>query len=167
MHPGVRQLGPGSCPVCGMSLEPLALSSGTESNTELMNMRRRFWASAALAVPLMVNSMAEMFGYELLKASVASGIQLALATPVVMWGGWPFLARAWRSVRTRQRNMFTLIGLGVLVAYLYSLVGVFAPDVFPATFRDAKGQVGLYFEASAMIITLVLLGQWLELRARN
>ena len=108
-----------------------------------------------------------MFGYELLKASVASGVQLALATPVVMWGGWPFLARAWRSVRTRQRNMFTLIGLGVLVAYLYSLVGVFAPDVFPATFRDAKGQVGLYFEASAMIITLVLLGQWLELRARN
>ena len=169
MHPQIRQVGPGNCPICGMALEPVAPSADSEPNPELVGMRRRFWASAVLTLPLFVYTMLEMVGSVSMErgTQLLSWTQLLLATPVVLWGGWPFLERGWRSVVTVKLNMFTLIGLGVAVAYLYSLVAVAAPGLFPPTFRDAHGQVGLYFEAAAVIVTLVLLGQWLELRARN
>ena len=169
MHPQIRQIGPGHCPICGMALEPVVPSTGTEPNSELLGMRRRFWVSAALTLPLLAYSMLEMARTVSMGSNTRflSWAQLLLATPVVLWGGWPFLERGWRSVVTRNLNMFTLIGLGIAVAYLYSLVAVATPELFPPAFRDANGQVGLYFEAAAVIVTLVLLGQWLELRARN
>ena len=169
MHPQIRQVGPGPCPICGMALEPVAPSADTETNPELLDMRRRFWVSAALSLPLLAYTMLEMVHTVSMEwnTRLLSWSQLLLATPVVLWGGWPFLERGWRSVVTRNLNMFTLIGLGVAVAYIYSLTAVVAPQLFPPTFRDAHGQVGLYFEAAAVIVTLVLLGQWLELRARN
>lgn len=169
MHPEIRQTGPGSCPLCGMALEPLGPVPEIESNPELLDMRRRFWVSAALTLPLLVYAMLEMAGAPQWGWSpVALGwAQLAIASPVIAWGGWPFLERGWRSLRTRRLNMFTLIGLGVTVAYGYSVVAVLAPGVFPPAFRDAHGRVELYFEAAAAIVTLVLLGQWLELRARS
>ena len=169
MHPEIRQVGPGVCPLCGMTLEPVAPSTNTEPNPELLDMRRRFSVSAVLTFPLLGYAMLEMVGALSMEpnTSLLSWAQLLLATPVVLWGGWPFLERGWRSVVTRSLNMFTLIGLGVAVAYLYSLVAVVTPQLFPTTFRNAHGQVGLYFEAAAVIVTLVLLGQWLELRARN
>jgi Cu+-exporting ATPase len=168
MHPQIRQLGPGTCPICGMALEPVRATGGAEENPELVSMRRRFWVSAALTLPLLAYAMTEMA----LRAAWASPRamswgQLVLATPVVLWGGWPFLKRGAVSIVTRQLNMFTLIGLGVTAAYVYSLVAVVAPQVFPANFGDAHGEVSLYFEAAAAIVTLVLLGQWLELRARS
>ena len=169
MHPEIRQPGPGSCPVCGMALESVAPMADAGPNPELLDMRRRFWVSAVLTLPLLAYAMLEMIGA--IPMQLAAGwltwAQLVLASLVIVWGGWPFLVRAWQSLRTRNLNMFTLIGLGVTVAYLYSLVAVVAPRLFPPTFRDAHGQVGLYFEAAAVIVTFVLLGQWLELRARS
>ena len=169
MHPQIRQIGPGNCPICGMTLEPVTPVVDNEPDPELLDMRRRFWVSAALTLPLLTYAMLEMVGTLSMgwNATVLVWAQLALATPVVLWGGWPFLERGWRSVVTLKLNMFTLIGLGVTVAYLYSVVAVLLPQLFPATFHDAHGQVGLYFEAAAVIVTLVLLGQWMELRARN
>jgi Cu+-exporting ATPase len=163
MHPQIRQIGPGSCPICGMALEPEAGGSGEDH--ELAAMTRRFWISLALALPVFV---IEMGGHlQLWHPSTLTNVaQFALATPVVLWGGWPFFTRGARSLRTRNLNMFTLIAMGTGVAYLYSVVAMTMPDAFPAAFRDAHGGIALYFEAAAVITVLVLLGQVLELRAR-
>ncbi|MCZ6602529.1 MAG: heavy metal translocating P-type ATPase [Planctomycetota bacterium] len=162
MHPEVRQDSFGSCPLCGMALEPSSPAGGEERNPELGLMTRRFWMSLVLTIPLIGVAMGADAGGRL-----GSTAQLLLATPVVLWGGWPFLARGWRSVRTLKLNMFTLIGLGVFVAYSYSFVAAIAPGVFPAEARGEGGGVTLYFEAAAAIVTLVLLGQVLELKARR
>jgi Cu+-exporting ATPase len=173
MHPEVVQDAPGSCPKCGMALEPKSpLPTGEEeANPELKEMQRRFWASTALTAPLVLLVMAHMLPgihlESLLGPEWQRGLELALATPVVLWGGWPFFRRFWASLVHRSLNMFTLIGLGVGVAYLYSLVATVAPGLFPDSFRDLHGRVGVYFEAAAVIVTLVLLGQVLELRARS
>jgi Cu+-exporting ATPase len=172
MHPEVIRDGPGSCPICGMALEPKTVVSEVEpENPELADMTRRFRVSAALSVPLVLIAMAHLVpGHRLeqvMPHRVRAFVELALATPVVLWGGWPFFVRAWYSFVHRSLNMFTLIGLGVGVAYVYSVVAVLFPGVFPPSFRGADGQVGLYFEAAAVIVTLVLLGQVLELRARS
>jgi len=171
MHPEVRQLGPGSCPLCGMALEPLiGGGEGEEDSHEAQDMTRRFWIAAALTLPLVVVSMGHMLPWQPLAQlfSMPSRplIELALATPVCLWAAWPFHVRAVRSVINRSLNMFTLIGLGVSVAYLYSLVAALFPDAFPASFRE-HGEVAVYFEAAAMIVTLILLGQVIELRARS
>jgi P-type Cu+ transporter len=170
MHPEVVQDGPGSCPICGMALEPRSAGSGAE-NPELRDMSRRFWISALLSLPLLLIGMAELLPGDPLAAVLSmqsrAWMMLALATPVCLWGAWPFYVRAVRSVVNRSLNMFTLIGLGVSVAFGYSVVATLAPGVFPASFRDAHGQVGVYFEAAAVIVTLILLGQVLELRARG
>jgi len=167
MHPEIRRNGPGQCPICGMALEPLEPTLEEGPNPELIDMSRRFWVSVALSVPLLVLTMgAELFGWELLPMRLATWAQLALATPVVLWGGWPFFDRFWASLKTRNLNMFTLIGLGVGAAYGYSLVATVAPELFPASLRTMGGHVPVYFEAAAVITTLVLLGQVLELRAR-
>ena len=172
MHPQVRQTGPGSCPICGMALEPETIVAEEERNPELEDMTRRFWVSTALTIPLVILAMARhvpaahnILGHTLI--TWAPWIELALATPVVLWGGWPFFVRAVDSVKYRSLNMFTLIGLGVAVAYLYSLVATLIPRIFPPSFRDASGHVGVYFEAAAAIVALVLLGQVMELRARS
>ena len=168
MHPEIRSNGPGTCPICGMALEPLEPSLEEEANPELIDMSRRFWFSAALSLPLVILAMgSELFGWHLLPMRVSVWVQLALATPVVLWGGWPFFERLWASLKTRNLNMFTLIGLGVGVAYAYSLVATLAPQLFPETLRTMGGLVPVYFEAAAVITTLVLLGQVLELRARS
>ncbi|RIX27440.1 heavy metal translocating P-type ATPase [Sphingomonas edaphi] len=168
MHPQIRRNGPGSCPICGMALEPLEPSLEEGQNPELIDMNRRFWVSAVLAAPLVVLTFgAELFGWEPIPMAQSTWIQLLLATPVVLWGGWPFFERMWASLKTRNLNMFTLIGLGVGVAYAYSLVGALTPDLFPASLRTMGGLVPVYFEAAAVITTLVLLGQVLELRARS
>jgi Cu+-exporting ATPase len=171
MHPQIRQVGPGSCPICGMALEPEVVSLGDGPDPELIDMTRRFWWSALLTAPLFVYAMGEMvpaLGFErIVPPAWAQWLQLVLATPVVLWGGWPFFVRAWQSIRTRHLNMFTLIGLGVGIAYGFSLVATLAPGVFPAEFRDHAGRVSIYFEAAAVITTLVLLGQVLELKARG
>jgi Cu+-exporting ATPase len=171
MHPEVRQWGPGSCPKCGMALEPLAITAEEEANPELDDMTRRFRVSVILTIPTVVLAMSELLPgrmFESLAHSRALGwIQLALATPVVLWGGWPFFVRGWQSLVNRSLNMFTLIALGVGVAYGFSVVAVAAPSIFPPPFRMAHGQIGVYFEAAAVIVTLVLLGQVLELRARS
>ncbi|HZX23190.1 MAG TPA: copper-translocating P-type ATPase [Woeseiaceae bacterium] len=171
MDPQVRQTEPGSCPICGMALEPEGVVTGEEDHSELRDMTRRFWVSAAFTLPLFVYAMGEMLPgqpfHDLVPARLSQWLQLALATPVVLWGGWPFLVRGVQSVRTMNLNMFTLIGLGVSVAYGFSLVATIAPQLFPASFRDASGRVGVYYEAAAVITTLVLLGQVLELRARR
>ena len=164
MHPEIRQVGPGACPICGMALEPEA--GGADDGGELAGMTRRFWVSAALTLPLLVLEMGEHFGFAPLPHGASEIVQLVLATPVVLWGGWPFFVRGARSLITRQLNMFTLIAMGTGVAYVYSLVAALAPGLFPAAFRDAHGGIALYFEAAAMITVLVLLGQVLELRAR-
>jgi Cu+-exporting ATPase len=165
MHPEVRQIGPGSCPICGMALEPEA--GGTDDGGELRDMSRRFWIAAVLTAPLVALDMtAHLFGHALLPHNIAIGIELALATPVVLWGGWPFFRRGAQSLTTRNLNMFTLIAMSTSVAYCYSVVAALAPQWFPAAFRDAQGAVALYFEAAAVITVLVLLGQVLELRAR-
>ncbi|HEY3174464.1 MAG TPA: heavy metal translocating P-type ATPase [Candidatus Polarisedimenticolia bacterium] len=159
MHPEVRQAGPGSCPLCGMALEPLAVSLDVEGkpDPELADMTRRFWIALAGAAPVMALGMLEM----------APRVQLILSTPVVLWCGWPLLQRAWMSLARRSLNMFTLIGMGIGAAYLYSAAATLAPDLFPGTFRDHSGGVPVYFEAAAVITALVLLGQVLELRARH
>ena len=168
MHPQIRWDHPGNCPICGMALEPLEPTLDDTRNPELIDMSRRFWVSAVLTVPLVVIAMVpELFGRELLPMRSAMWVQLALATPVVLWGGWPFFKRFWSSLVNRSPNMFTLIGLGVGVAYGYSLVGTLLPDIFPPALRTIDGLVPVYFEAAAVITTLVLLGQVLELRARS
>ncbi len=171
MHPEVRDIRNSGCPICGMALEPEGIVIGDEDTSELDDMRRRFWISAVLTLPLFVYAMGEMLPGNPLAGLVPSGwaqvLQLALATPVVLWGGWPFFVRAVQSVRTWNLNMFTLIGLGVAVAFGYSLVATLAPGIFPDAFRNADGHVAVYFEAAAVITTLVLLGQVLELKARS
>lgn len=168
MHPEIRRPGPGSCPICGMALEPAAVTLEEGPNPELIDMARRLWVSAALSVPLVALTMGhELFGWMPLLPRVATLLQLALASPVVLWGAYPFFERGWMSLVTRRLNMFTLISLGVGVAYAYSAVGALFPALFPATFRaPSTGEVPTYFEAAAVIVTLVLLGQVLELRAR-
>ena len=168
MHPQIRRNGPGQCPICGMALEPLEPTLEDGPNPELIDMTRRFWISAALSLPLVVIAMGmELFGWRVLPMRTAAWLQLALATPVVLWGGWPFFERFWASLKTRNLNMFTLIGLGIGVAYGYSLVATLAPQAFPKSLRVMDGLVPVYFEAAAVITTLVLLGQVLELRARS
>jgi Cu+-exporting ATPase len=171
MHPQIVRDAPGSCPICGMALEPRTVTLEEERNPELVDMSRRFWVSVGLSIPLLVIAMSEVLAGNLIERAISMRtivwIQLALATPVVLWGGWPFFVRAWQSIVNRSLNMFTLIGLGVAVAYVYSLIAALAPQIFPASFRDATGNVPVYFEAAAVITTLVLLGQVLELKARS
>jgi Cu+-exporting ATPase len=169
MHPEVRQRGPGTCPKCGMALEPVAPTADEGPNAELADMTRRFWASVALTVPLLLLAMGEMVAPHLVeRLSVPARLwtQLVLAAPVVLWGGWPFFVRGWHSIVTRNPNMFTLIALGTAAAFGYSVSAVLAPDAVPHSMRHA-GAPPVYFEAAAVIITLVLLGQVLELRARS
>jgi len=170
MHPEIVRDGPGSCPICGMALEPRTVTLEEEDNPELVAMTRRFWVSAALSLPVFLIGMSDLLPDRPLEriASMETllWIQLALATPVVLWGGWPFFVRAWQSIRNLNLNMFTLIGLGVGVAFGYSLIATFYPDIFPSSFKE-HGVVMVYFEAAAVITTLVLLGQVLELKARS
>jgi len=170
MHPEIVREEPGDCPICGMALEPRIVTLEDEANPELADMTRRFWISLALTIPLFVIAMGEMVGLSfdwLASQRGLSWVELLLATPVVLWGGAPFFVRFWNSLVNRSLNMFTLIGLGVGVAYGYSLVAAVLPGIFPPSFRDAHGEVAVYFEAAAVITTLVLLGQVLELRARH
>jgi Cu+-exporting ATPase len=171
MHPQIVRARPGSCPICGMALEPMVPAAGDAANPELRDMTHRFWAGVALSLPLLAMTMADHVAKPALDALIAPRnavwIQLILATPVVLWGAWPFFRRGWASLVSRRLNMFTLIALGTGVAYLYSLVAALAPGIFPPSFRAPEGQVALYFEAAAVIVTLVLLGQVLELRARS
>ncbi|HWP65847.1 MAG TPA: heavy metal translocating P-type ATPase [Candidatus Limnocylindria bacterium] len=169
MHPEVRQIGPGSCSICGMALEPLEVSAADETSPELRDMTRRFWIAAALALPVLV---LEMGGHVLglprwIAPQLSNWLQLVAATPVVLWAGWPFFVRGWQSLVSRRLNMFTLIALGTGVAWLYSVVGTVSPALFPAVLRGHHGAVPVYFEAAAVITVLVLLGQVLELRARE
>lgn len=171
MHPQIVRDGPGSCPICGMALEPRTVSLEEEANPELNDMTRRFWIGVALSIPLVLIAMSHLVPGNPIERLMPHGLriwlELVLATPVVLWGGWPFFVRAWLSVVHRSLNMFTLIGLGVGVAYGYSLVATLFPSLFPAALRGESGQVGVYYEAAAVIVTLVLLGQVLELRARG
>jgi Cu+-exporting ATPase len=169
MHPEIRQVGPGSCPICGMALEPAEITLDDGPNEELLDMTRRLWIGGALAVPLVALDMGgHLFGlHGLLPHGVMPWLMLALATPVVLWAGWPFFARGWQSVRTGHLNMFTLIALGTGVAWAYSVVATVAPGLFPAGLRGADGSVPVYFEPAAVIVVLVLVGQVLELRARD
>ena len=173
MHPEVRQMGPGSCPKCGMALEPL-LPTQTEDNTEISNVRRRFWIALALALPVFLIAMApHVLGMGGAPAGAPAGapilrmLELALSAPVVLWAAVDYYRRGWLGIVNRSPNMYTLIGLGVIVAFTYSLVATFAPGVFPDSMRDAQGRVGVYFEVAAVIVVLVLLGEWLELLARG
>ena len=170
MHPEIVRSEPGNCPICGMALEPLQVTV-TETNPELADMSRRFWLSLVLSLPLLALMVSELLPsmplQHLLSGTVRAWIELLLATPVVLWCGLPFFERAWQSLVHRSPNMFTLIGLGTASAYLYSLIATVAPGIFPASFRSAGGEIGLYFEPAAVIIALVLLGQIMELRARS
>ncbi len=171
MHPEIISEVPGDCPICGMALEPMVVTLDDEADPELDNMTRRFKVCVVLSVPLVILAMGELVpgvSFDWLGSPKnLVWLQFALGTPVVLWGGWPFFVRAWNSVVNRSLNMFTLIGLGTGVAYLYSVVATMVPDIFPGSFRDATGEVAVYFEAAAVIITLVLLGQVMELRARS
>jgi len=171
MHPEIVRPGPGTCPICGMALEPRTAVAEEGPNEESVSMTRRFWISVVLSIPVIAIGMSDVIPEQPLQRVLtmrALGIiQLALATPVVLWGGWPFFERAWMSLVHRSLNMFTLIGLGTGTAYVYSTIAVVAPGLFPATFRTADGAVPVYFEAAATITALVLLGQVLELRARS
>jgi Cu+-exporting ATPase len=171
MHPEIVRDRPGSCPICGMALEPRTAVVEEPENPELVSMTRRFWVSAALAIPVLVLGMSDMIPGQpvqsVLSVRAIEWIQLLLATPVVIWGGWPFFQRGWASLVNRSLNMFTLIALGTGTAYVYSVIAVLFPNIFPASFRLAGAQVPVYFEAAAMITALVLLGQVLELRARS
>ena len=169
MHPEIRQAGPGACPICGMALEPELASVASAPNPELVDMTRRFWIGLALAIPV---AALEMGGHltalhMLLGKNLSNWVQFGIATPVVLWAGWPFFVRGWQSLRTRNLNMFTLIAMGTGVAWIYSVIATLAPNIFPATFRGSEGAVAVYFEAAAVITVLVLLGQVLELRARE
>jgi len=169
MHPEIRQIGPGSCPICGMALEPLLATTGTGPNPELADMTRRFWTGLVLTLPVALLEMGRhVLGLDqIIEQQTSNWVQLVLATPVVLWCGWPLLLRGWHSVARRQLNMFTLIALGIGVAWLYSIIATIKPDIFPSDFRAHDGGVAVYFEAAAVITVLVLLGQVLELRARE
>src|SRR3984893_8035099 len=169
MHPQIRQPGPGNCPICGMALEPEGATGDTGPSLERVDMERRLWVGLALTVPVVILEMGGHLAnlHMLVPPVVSAWIQLVLATPVVLWAGWPFFVRAAQSLRTRNLNMFTLIAMGTGVAWLYSVVATLAPAVFPAAFRGSDGTVAIYFEAAAVITVLVLLGQVLELRARE
>jgi Cu+-exporting ATPase len=167
MHPQIIQMGPGNCPICGMALEPMDIFAEVDADPEYDSMRVRFWVSAVLSLPVLLLSMlGESLGLHLTLA-FRNGIEFLLATPIVLWGGWPFFERFWSSLTNRSPNMFTLIGLGTGAAYLDSVVATFSPQIFPASFRGMDGAAPVYFEAAAVITTLVLLGQVLELRARQ
>ncbi|KQW48054.1 haloacid dehalogenase [Nocardioides sp. Root1257] len=168
MHPQIRQIGPGTCPICGMALEPVTVAAEDGPSAELVDMTRRFWFAVALSIPVVILGMgAELFDFIAVPGRVNAWLQLAFATPVVLWAGWPFFTRGWTSVRTMKLNMFTLIAMGTGVAWLFSVVATVAPGVFPDSFRTMDGVVPVYFEAAAVITSLVLLGQVLELRARE
>ena len=168
MHPEVRQVGPGNCPKCGMALEPETITLDHKPDPELIDMTRRFWMSLALTLPIFILDMTAHFGgMNLLPSQMTNWVSFTLATPVVLWGGWPFFVRGWNSLVTRNLNMFTLIAMGTGVAYVYSVVATVLPQIFPQAFRDMNGAVAVYFEAAAVITVLVLLGQMLELRARE
>lgn len=170
MHPEVRQDHPGACPICGMALEPATVTADSGPSPELADMTRRFWIGLVLALPVLVLEMGgHIFPalHHVVPMSVSTWVQLVLATPVVLWAGWPFFVRAWASLRTRNLNMFTLIAMGTGVAWVYSMVAALTPNLFPPAFRNADGTVAVYFEAAAVITVLVLLGQVLELRARE
>ena len=174
MHPEVRDVENSGCPICGMALEPETVTAGEEDTEEIDDMTRRFWICTVLTLPLFIYAMSDMFGINLdqigsidISGQLGQIIQLVLATPVVLWGAAPFFVRGWQSIKNRNLNMFTLIALGVGAAYIFSIVATFFPDIFPDSFRDASGQVGVYYEAAAVIVTLVLLGQVLELKARS
>jgi Cu+-exporting ATPase len=169
MHPEIRQAGPGSCPICGMALEPVLVTAETGPNPELADMTRRFWIGLALALPVLALEMGAHLVdmHALMRPQTSNWIQLVLATPVVLWAGWPFFERGWASLRTRNLNMFTLIAMGTGVAWAYSVVATLVPGLFPAAFRTLHGAVPVYFEAAAVITVLVLLGQVLELKARE
>ena len=174
MHPEVRDVRNSGCPICGMALEPETVTAGEEDTEELDDMTRRFWICTVLTLPLFMYAMSDMFGINLdqigpidISGQLGQIIQLVLATPVVLWGAAPFFVRGWQSIKSRNLNMFTLIALGVGAAYIFSIVATFFPGIFPDSFRDASGQVGVYYEAAAVIVTLVLLGQVLELKARS
>src|SRR3954463_148508 len=169
MHPQVRQMGPGNCPICGMALEPVIATGETGESPELRDMTRRLWIGLALTVPVF---FLEMGGHlfdigHLVGAQASNWIQMLFGTPVVLWAGWPFFTRGWASLKNRSLNMFTLIALGTGAAWLYSMVGTLAPGLFPDQLRTHGGAVAIYFEAAAVITVLVLLGQVLELRARE
>lgn len=166
MHPDVRQVGPGACPICGMALEPEAPTQQVENNPELADMTRRFWIGLLLTAPVFLLEMGGHLTGLHFGGRFSALIQFALATPVVLWCGWPFLQRGWRSLISRNLNMFTLVAMGVGVAWTYSVMATLAPDLFPPAFRTHDGAVPIYFEAAAVITVLVLLGQVLELRAR-
>ena len=169
MHPEIRQEGPGTCPICGMALEPDVISLDDAPNPELADMTKRFWIGAVLAAPVVVLEMGGHLvgGHGLVDPVLSNWIQFVLATPAVLWAGWPFFVRGWQSVRTRNLNMFTLIAMGTSVAYGYSVIATLAPQAFPPAFRGHGGAVPVYFEAASVITILVLLGQLLELRARE
>lgn len=171
MHPDVVRSEPGSCPICGMALERKTVAAEEEENPELKDMTRRFWVGVILTIPVLIPAMVDYLPGRPLEhfapARFWTWFELILATPIVLWGGWPFFVRGWKSIVSRSLNMFTLIGLGVGVAYFYSVVAAVFPDIFPASFRGEGGEVAVYFEAAAVITTLVLLGQVLELRARS
>ncbi|NBJ09452.1 heavy metal translocating P-type ATPase [Microvirga arsenatis] len=169
MHPEIRQVGPGSCPICGMALEPVLVSAEATPNAELIDMTRRFWVGLAMTVPVFALEMgAHLTGLDhLIPRGTSNWIQLAFATPVVLWAGWPFFVRGWQSLVNRSLNMFTLIAMGTGVAWVYSVIATLMPGIFPAAFRGHDGSVAVYFEAAAVITVLVLLGQVLELRARE
>ena len=170
MHPEITNDGPGTCPICGMGLEPTEVTADTGPNEELLDMTRRFWIGLALALPVFLLEMgSHLFGFvrDLVSPETSGWIQLVLATPVVLWAGWPFFQRGWASIRSRNLNMFTLVAMGTGVAWTYSVIATVAPGLFPDSFRGADGTVDVYFEAAAVITVLVLLGQVLELRARE
>ena len=169
MHPEIRQVGPGSCPICGMALEPVLVSLEAEPNPELIDMRRRFRIGLVLTIPVFILEIGgHLFGIgHLVSQRMSNWIQLVLATPVVLWAGWPFFRRGWQSLVMRNLNLFTLIAMGTGAAWIYSIVATLAPGIFPAAFRQHDGSVAVYFEAAAVITILVLLGQVLELRARE
>lgn len=170
MHPEIVRDAPGVCPICGMALEPMLPVADKQSDPELLGILRRFWVGVVLTIPLVIVAMRSLFlrpWVELLPGTAWSWSEFALATPVVLWGGWPFFQRAWRSLINRSLNMYTLIGLGVAVSYLYSLVALLFPGLFPVGFRRADGTLPVYFEAAAAITTLVLLGEVLQMRARH
>lgn len=171
MHPEVEQIGPGSCPKCGMALEPKGGVVDEGPNPELVDFTRRFWVGAVLTVPLLILAMSPFVGLTVIREFFGERttlwIELVLGTPVILWSGWPFFVRGFQSFRTMNLNMFSLIGMGTGAAYIFSIVAVLIPDIFPDGFRDDEGHVGVYFEAAAVIVTLVLLGQIMELRARE
>jgi len=169
MHPQVRQMGPGNCPICGMALEPVIATGTSGESAELRDMTRRFWIGLVLSLPVLA---LEMGGHlldikHLVGAQTSNLIQMLLGTPVVLWAGWPFFVRGWASIQHRSLNMFTLIAMGTGAAWIYSMFGTLAPGLFPAELRGQEGAVAIYFEAAAVITVLVLLGQVLELRARE